>query len=842
MKYLPNKRPVPVSTVLATSILSALASYSGVAVGQDRQLEEIVITTERRTTTEDTTAISMEVLTDEFIADNQIKDIVDLQNAVPNMQFFQNGSYVQANIRGVGNPSTGGPSEQVGVPVFFDGATQGEEMSLASGFFDIENVQVLRGPQATFVGQSAAGGAILINSARPDFSGEVSGFVEAQAGTYATRKVQGAMNLPITDTLAGRIAFMGDTRDSFYHNVSGAQSTGGKVNTPGDQVDQNYRLSLLWEPNEKLSVYGKLEYTHLEANGIPQQPNPRSYTGFWDDDGDPNTPSLKVTSYGDRSQGPAPGTGFMVNDVWYGGTPGAGGAIYDPLDPFVIDRRYENWRIQKNVRQSLEINYELDSGIRLRSLTSNIEMDRKQAEAGDSAAFQDVTGWHLGGPDMRTWSQEFNIISPDDQRLRWLLGAYHSDRHTDLSLNIALDNPDCGWQYDSSWTPCPTSGESQTRLYWTSDDDVKHTGYYVQLNYDVTDDLELTVEARLNKDDNVQLRQLEVPRVQQLLNFGPFAAATELCPGQINGSTFYCTPNAGDLNYPTSPPLVWKDDIMTYKVGLNWEPWDNHFFYIFSARGYKSGQSVTFGAPPVTEEVVDDFELGWKGTVLDGRLYAELGYFNMDYTDMQLSSFVTGVTESTTAVRNAGASSIEGFEGTFRFFVGNLALNGSFGYTDSKLGSIQTIDTRALPIAPPGPGAPWPGNTAQGCTGDFCFDYTPYQLTLNGANGLFSPEWTWTLGADYSFGLSNGASITPAVSFNHSDMANTSIIQQPGDAYFTAEERDIMNLTLTYRNEDWEVQLYGTNVTDEVFIEGTSGASVLYGDPEVWGIRARMDF
>jgi iron complex outermembrane receptor protein len=650
------------------------------------------------------------------------------------------------------------------------------------------------------------------------------------------------MNLPMTDTLAGRIAFMTDTRDSFYHNVSGAQSTGGKVHTPGDQIDQNMRLSLLWEPNAKLSVYGKLEYTHLEANGIPQQPNPRPYTGFWDDDGDPSTPSLKVTTYGDRSQGPAPGTGFMVDDVWYGGTPGAGGELYDPLDPFVIDRRYENWRIQKNVRQSLEINYELDSGIRLRSLTSNIEMDRKQAEAGDSAAFQDVTGWHLGGPDMRTWSQEFNIISPDDQRLRWLLGAYHSDRHTDLSLNIALDNPDCGWQYDSSWTPCPTSGESQTRLYWTSDDDVKHTGYYVQLNYDVTDDLELTVEARLNKDDNVQLRQLEVPRVQQLLDFGPFAAATELCPGQINGSTFYCTPNAGDLNYPTSPPLVWKDDIMTYKVGLNWEPWDNHFFYIFSARGYKSGQSVTFGAPPVTEEVVDDFELGWKGTVLDGRLYAELGYFNMDYTDMQLSSFVTGVTESTTAVRNAGASSIEGFEGTFRFFVGNLALNGSFGYTDSKLGSIQTIDTRALPIAPPGPGAPWPGNTAQGCTGDFCFDYTPYQLTLNGANGLFSPEWTWTLGADYSFGLSNGASITPAVSFNHSDMANTSIIQQPGDAYFTAEERDIMNLTLTYRNEDWEVQLYGTNVTDEVFIEGTSGASVLYGDPEVWGIRARMEF
>ncbi|MGA0935855.1 MAG: hypothetical protein ACO3R5_12095, partial [Pseudohongiellaceae bacterium] len=78
-----------------------------------------------------------------------------------------------------------------------------------------------------------------------------------------------------------------------------------------------------------------------------------------------------------------------------------------------------------------------------------------------------------------------------------------------------------------------------------------------------------------------------------------------------------------------------------------------------------------------------------------------------------------------------------------------------------------------------------------------------FPTTLNSANGLFSPEWTWTLRADYNFGLSNGASITPAVSFNQSDMANTSIIQQPGDAYFAAKERDIMNLTLTYRNEDW---------------------------------------
>jgi len=169
MRYLTKRQLTPVEAAVAAAL--AVSSVAGTAMAQERQLEEIVVTTERRVATEATTAISMEVLTDDFLAENQIKDLIDLQNAVPALQFFQNGSYVQANVRGVGNPSRGGPSEQVGVPVFFDGATQGEEMGIASGIFDVTSIAVLRGPQATFVGQGAEGGAILINSERPKFDG-----------------------------------------------------------------------------------------------------------------------------------------------------------------------------------------------------------------------------------------------------------------------------------------------------------------------------------------------------------------------------------------------------------------------------------------------------------------------------------------------------------------------------------------------------------------------------------------------------------------------------------------------------------------------------------------------
>ncbi len=839
-----------VPSPLAVAISAAIASISlgsGSALGQVRELEEIVVTTERRQATEATTAISMEVLTDEFIATNQIKDIIDLQNAVPALQFFQNGSYVQANIRGVGNPSTGGPSEQVGVPVFFDGGTQGEEMALTSGFFDIGDVQVLRGPQATFVGQSAVGGAILINSARPDFDG-LSGFAEATVGTYGQRRITGAVNLPIGENLAARVAYLGENRDSFYTNVGGRASTGGEQYVPGDQEDDNLRIGILWEPNDRFSLYAKLERTEFHGYGVPDQPNRYPYTGYRDHDCDPLTPSIGVLTYDQNAPGPVPGTGTLADHdcnpatpgVYVGGTPGPGGEIYDPLDPWVIDNRTPESRIQTNNRVTLELNYTAGSGITFRSLTNAIQMDRLQVESGNSAVFQSPTGFQLG-PGMLTWSQEFNLISPEGQQLEWLVGAYTSDRHTELHLNIPLGNPNCGWEYDGSWNPCPRWGDPGTArggsFYWTSDDDVVHKAIYGQINYEISDTLELLIEGRFNQDDNVQTRAPFV-FTSATQPGGPF---TVPCPGQIPGSFFYCPDPTPNFANP-QPLLLWDDSQTTYKVGLNWEPWDGHFFYGFFAQGYKSGQSTTSTADPIRAEVVDDLEFGWKGTLADGRLYAELGVYSMDYTDMQISSYVTDATSSGQSVRNVGDSTIEGIEGSIRWVVGGFGLQASFGYTQSEIGEITTVDQRALPFTLPF-GQPAPGDISKGCIGTLpqCFDYTPYFITLTGAENLFSPKLTYLINVDYAFQLSNGATLTPRLSLNHSDSAYESVLQQPTDRYYTTDERDVLNFSLTYERDDWTVQFFGTNVSDELYLEG-AGNSVLYGDPEVWGIRARMDF
>ena len=859
-KKVPVLKPVALGVALAFSGTAAVTANAQEAA-QQRTLEEIVVTTQRRLNTEQTTAISMEVLTPDDLANQQIKDIVDLQNAVPGLQFFQNGSYVQANVRGVGNPSRGGPSEQVGVPVFFDGATQGEEMALASGFFDIGDVQVLRGPQGTFVGQSAAGGAILINSARPNFDG-LNGHVEMTIGEYNRTKLEGALNLPIADSFAARIAYMSEERDSFYTNIAGSDSTGGESNVPGDQTDQNWRITTLWEPNENFSLFAKFERTHLEGHGIPQQPNPLPYTGFYDDDSDPATPSVPVTSYGRHSLGPAPGTGVafdhdgdpLTPDAIRGGIPGPGGVEYDPIDPWEINYPYDQFRRQTNNRISFEPIWTLDSGITLRFLSSYIQMDRLQLENGDSSVADALTGFHLG-PDMLTYSHEFNIISPEGQRLEWLVGMYRSSRHTELSLNIPLDNPTCGWQFDGSWVPCQPNeigvGISDFRLYWTSTDDVEHNAIFGQINYDLTDELEIVVEGRFNQDRNVQVRQTVF--TTHTLASGTAPADFSRCPGQADANVFFCPPNTGNVGAVAPPFLVWPvqgedGELATYKVGLNWEPADGHYFYAFTARGYKSGQTAPLTSDPIVAEIVDDIEIGWKGTMLDGQLYAEFGIFSMDYSDMQMAGFRAGATDSAFGTVNIGDSSIDGIEGSIRYFVGGFGLNASFNMVDSELGSLTTVDSNSLPFPPPAPGQLYPGDTGRGCTPAIalngCFDYSPYFITQTGAENLFSPELTYTISLDYAFQLANGGTLTPSVSLNHSDAAFTSIVQRPGDIFYTTGERDLVNLNLTYERDDWTVQLFGSNITDELFIEGHSNNSqaVLYGDPEVWGIRARMDF
>jgi iron complex outermembrane receptor protein len=378
------------------------------------QLEEILVTAERRATAELTTAISVEVFSQEQLSLDKLQTVNDLQTSVPNFTVNYQGFNVQAvNIRGVGNAVIN-PNIQPGVVIMQDGMIMGETVVIDQAFLDVESIEILRGPQGTIVGQSSTGGAVAINAARPRFD-SISGWVEGRIGDFQESKFSGAINLPITDKLATRIAYSGDQRVSYYENsvLSSFGIAPYQDRThPGDSQSQNARASILWEPNDQLSVLARVEFNRARrGQTAPYQPNLKRYVN-------PNDP-----------------TGFGQSQY---------ASFVDPKhDPYTLSYdAFTNFDSISN-RYSLEVTKRFDSGLQFVSRTGYQYNDLQ------SVAEDDFTGVNAEidrievGPDNDYYTQEFDLISPDKGRVRWLVGAAWYKRYT--PVHLVLDEAGCGY-------------------------------------------------------------------------------------------------------------------------------------------------------------------------------------------------------------------------------------------------------------------------------------------------------------------------------------------------------------------------------------------------------------
>jgi iron complex outermembrane receptor protein len=190
-----SKHQTLLSRLLGLSALcSAAALPPGHACAQEAAagdaLQEVVVTAERRNADIQTTPVSVTAISGSELLDKHIDVIADLETQVPGLSVTDSGFTQNINIRGMGN-STASPTVTTGVPVYRDGLYQPEAILLTEPFYDIADVEVLRGPQGTIVGQNSTGGALVITSANPNFDG-VNGFAEVLGGNYHERKVDGA--------------------------------------------------------------------------------------------------------------------------------------------------------------------------------------------------------------------------------------------------------------------------------------------------------------------------------------------------------------------------------------------------------------------------------------------------------------------------------------------------------------------------------------------------------------------------------------------------------------------------------------------------------------------------
>jgi len=343
------------------------------------QVQDVVVTAERRHTNLQTTPIAATVLTGDDLTKKGVLTVDQLQFAVPGATIDNFGQGIDFNIRGIGKAEHN-TQTTTGVITYRDGVATFPGYVQEEPYYDIASVEILRGPQGTFVGQNATGGAVFVTSRDPVVGGGRSGYLMGQVGNYHDAGLQGAINLPISDTLAARLSFNGERRDSFYH-ISGPWT-----GNPGDLREANVRLGVLWKPNAALSVLFKTDYGYLNMGAYPADP---------------------VNS---------------TNDV------------------FNITANAEQKALDRLVRTVVKTDYVLGNGVTLRSI-SGFQWAKTAYKAdldGTSAfnfTFADLVTETI-------YSQEFNIISPSKGPITWVAGAYYQhDEYNFLPGEFIIGEP-----------------------------------------------------------------------------------------------------------------------------------------------------------------------------------------------------------------------------------------------------------------------------------------------------------------------------------------------------------------------------------------------------------------
>lgn len=350
-------------------------------IAPDTALQEILITAQRRSENLQKVPIAATALGGNDLQGKVVHQLDDLQYASPSVSIGNAGLSNTVNIRGVGLAS-GSPAVANGVAVYVDGLFQTPTVN-ANQFYDIADVEVLRGPQGTLVGANSTGGAIFITTRNPRI-GVTDGYVEFGGGTFDAWSTQGAANVPVNDVLALRVATEFTQHESFYHSIGPAYTDSGSL------YEKGVRLGVLFRPGA-LQALGKIEYVERETGGY--------------------------------SATAVPGTKYSP---------------FAPADPFVLDYDTpDNLNLERELSLNLELRYELVDGLTLRSQSGYIDKPVHNFEDYDGTAVNTVSApaltydQHVRG---RQWTQELNLLSAPSDRYNWVAGGYFA--RNSINVNI----------------------------------------------------------------------------------------------------------------------------------------------------------------------------------------------------------------------------------------------------------------------------------------------------------------------------------------------------------------------------------------------------------------------
>ena len=760
-------------------------------------IEEVVVTARRREETAQSVPIPISALSSDYLEERGITEIQNIEQVTPNLAFvdsISNSGAAQVFLRGIGQVNWG-PTQDPKVGTYLDGVYLGRPQGSVFDLFDIERVEVLRGPQGTLFGRNTTAG--LVHVITKDPTDEFEGKVRFGAGNQGQVTTDALLNMPLIEgVLSGRFSMQTRRDDGWMKDRSGRKWN--------ETDSKSARAKLLWTPTDTLEAMLTAEYF-----------------------GARETASLgKCIGYSPTSglNGLAAIAGRLDNLA----------AACTPVDDYYLSNDNDPNASEADVRHlSLDVSWDMDWGT-LTSITATRSMEMLSESwgwgtdfvGGPSNSLEVLKDYNKPREPYEQVSQEFRIDSDAmDGKLAYTVGAYWFWESATQTLSVpAYRGVDASTVEedavlfavpmgpDAEIYPGATFGDlfaiSKAAIGRDQETHATQSSYaaFAEATYDIDDDWSVTAGYRYTKDTR------EFRRYNFLVG-GGFDAGN-LCPGMpvdANGAATreYCDQK---LSYGRATPRV----IANYKMS------DDIMVYASFARGYSSGgMNGDIRMKRFEPEVSDNWEIGMKSQMLDNTLQLNWNIFQTDYENQQItvSRLVQG--QPTADIINAQKASLSGVELDFQWTpIANLYITGSYGYLHGLYDEFTVEDVVGYD--------PLTQETQTALT-----DYSHIEFVRG------SPS-NWSVHAAYEIPMDSGANLTSMVGWSYRGRTFSTLQTHDTsrqDSYGLLDARFVWNLA----NGRTSVTIWGTNLTDEEYFRGAldlpsetlidGSTTDRYGDP-----------
>lgn len=624
----------PAAAASAPTAAAAPAAGASASANRVQTLDIITVTAQKVPEAAIKAPIALTAISGEDLKAAGINNAVDLAESVPNVWISVDTNKAQIAIRGVTNNDMTEKGDG-SAAVHLDGVYISRPEAQLGGFFDLQRVEVLRGPQGTLYGRNATAGALNVITNKP--SKKLEGKVGIELGNYGLLRTDGMVNVPISEMFQLRAAVTTAKRETYLLK---GPNTSLELSSPDDIAG---RLHLLTTFSKDTSLLLTAEHQH--AGGIG--PTPVPITNFFDGTPAGRLPfspagrgnNLLNPVYVDRGSDAQRTAAWEFATVWRPGSALAGQPVQAKTDQNIDILRGE---FKTALGAGIDLNYQL----------AQVKLDGETISLGNFFGFPFLTR-SLG--NSKSTSHELRL-SRAEGSLRWVAGAYLFDESIKRDTNFY------------TYVTLPNGNPLTVNLPFKPAVENKSKAVFGQATWSVLPGTRLVTGLRYTRDNKSGIDPL-----------GGTAAAA----GQTTSTAAY---NKA-VEYTNT----------SYRLGLDHDLTRNVMVYGSVATGYKSGGfNDKPTSPNYKPESLRAIELGVKGRFFDNRLQLTAGVFDYDYSDLQLGAVECpdGTPASCGAItKNAAKARIRGAEFEGWLNVGDSGrVNFGLALTDAKFKDYKPVD------------------------------------------------------------------------------------------------------------------------------------------------------